>query len=229
MFWPEPFNLTAAIENCNDTWGVQPSQLKAQTEWGGRRIEAASNIVVGATARAWLRGRWRGPAGRRSAGAAACKGHEVTSHAPPTTFPASKPVLASPTPAPLFRPLCPPPAVQQRPVRPLARRRRAGRRHRQRGGGHHPGGGGLLLRATPRGANAAVWVCWAGVSGGVGAHMRAPARLCGHAAPLPASAARGSRAPRASARGRWQKVPGTTPPLHRLLPPPPTRAPTTWT
>ncbi|GBF97767.1 hypothetical protein Rsub_10192 [Raphidocelis subcapitata] len=45
MFWPEPFNLTAAIENCNATWGVQPSRLKAQTEWGGRRIEAASNIV----------------------------------------------------------------------------------------------------------------------------------------------------------------------------------------
>jgi hypothetical protein len=47
MFWEEPFNLTEAVANCNDTWGVTPAQFKAQTEWGGRRIEAASNIVVG--------------------------------------------------------------------------------------------------------------------------------------------------------------------------------------
>lgn len=46
MFWREPFNLTEAVANCNTTWGVTPSRLKAQTEWGGRRIEAASNIVV---------------------------------------------------------------------------------------------------------------------------------------------------------------------------------------
>ncbi|KAI8473311.1 MAG: serine carboxypeptidase S28-domain-containing protein [Monoraphidium minutum] len=45
MFWPEPFNLTAAIENCNTTWGVVPTKSKATVEWGGRRIEAASNIV----------------------------------------------------------------------------------------------------------------------------------------------------------------------------------------
>ena len=45
MFWPEPFDLAAAAAACNATWGVVPEPLKAQTEWGGRRIGAGSNIV----------------------------------------------------------------------------------------------------------------------------------------------------------------------------------------
>lgn len=45
MFWDEPFNETEARRGCKDTWGVTPRRLWAQIEWGGRRIESASNIV----------------------------------------------------------------------------------------------------------------------------------------------------------------------------------------
>lgn len=45
MFWDEPWDLSAAIAACNATWGVVPDPFKAQTEWGGRRIQAASNIA----------------------------------------------------------------------------------------------------------------------------------------------------------------------------------------
>ncbi|KAG2433173.1 hypothetical protein HYH02_012716 [Chlamydomonas schloesseri] len=45
MFWPEPFDLGASVEACQDNWGVTPRPLWATTQWGGRRIAAGSNIV----------------------------------------------------------------------------------------------------------------------------------------------------------------------------------------
>ena len=45
MFWAEPFDLEAARVQCNATWGAVPDALHAQTEWGGRRLGAASNVV----------------------------------------------------------------------------------------------------------------------------------------------------------------------------------------
>ncbi|KAG2492517.1 hypothetical protein HYH03_009182 [Edaphochlamys debaryana] len=45
MFWSDPFNLEAAVAACQERWGVTPRPLWANTEWGGRRISAGSNIV----------------------------------------------------------------------------------------------------------------------------------------------------------------------------------------
>jgi hypothetical protein len=46
MFWREPFDYEAALDSCNSSWGVTPhSKIWAVTEWGGRRIQAGSNIV----------------------------------------------------------------------------------------------------------------------------------------------------------------------------------------
>jgi lysosomal Pro-X carboxypeptidase len=45
MFWAEPFNDTEAVDNCLRNWGVKPRRHWAVTEFGGRRIRAASNIV----------------------------------------------------------------------------------------------------------------------------------------------------------------------------------------
>eukprot|EP00201_Polytomella_parva_P012460 CAMPEP_0175052382 /NCGR_PEP_ID=MMETSP0052_2-20121109/8331_1 /TAXON_ID=51329 ORGANISM="Polytomella parva, Strain SAG 63-3" /NCGR_SAMPLE_ID=MMETSP0052_2 /ASSEMBLY_ACC=CAM_ASM_000194 /LENGTH=486 /DNA_ID=CAMNT_0016316785 /DNA_START=459 /DNA_END=1919 /DNA_ORIENTATION=- len=45
MFWPAPFDAAAAAADCRASWQVSPRPLHAQREWGGRRIEAASNIV----------------------------------------------------------------------------------------------------------------------------------------------------------------------------------------
>jgi lysosomal Pro-X carboxypeptidase len=46
MFWPEPFNLSAALAGCWDNWKVRPhSTTWADTQWGGRQITAGSNIV----------------------------------------------------------------------------------------------------------------------------------------------------------------------------------------
>ncbi|KAL4433268.1 hypothetical protein ABPG77_003316 [Micractinium sp. CCAP 211/92] len=45
MFWKEPFDEKATVEGCKATWGVTPRPLWATIQWGGRRLEAASNIV----------------------------------------------------------------------------------------------------------------------------------------------------------------------------------------
>ncbi|PRW44843.1 prolyl endopeptidase-like isoform A [Chlorella sorokiniana] len=45
MFWKEPFSTKQTEEGCRDQWGVEPRTLWASVEWGGRRLEAASNIV----------------------------------------------------------------------------------------------------------------------------------------------------------------------------------------
>lgn len=45
MFWEDPFDADAAERACLEHWGVSPRRLWATTEWGGRRIQAASNIV----------------------------------------------------------------------------------------------------------------------------------------------------------------------------------------
>lgn len=39
------FNFSEEVQRCETTWGVKPSKYKATIEWGGRRLEAASNIV----------------------------------------------------------------------------------------------------------------------------------------------------------------------------------------
>ena len=45
MFWAQPFDAAAMRQWCWDTWRVVPRPLWAQINWGGRRIETASNIV----------------------------------------------------------------------------------------------------------------------------------------------------------------------------------------
>lgn len=45
MYWPQPFSVKESLERCQQQWGVTPRLLWATVEWGGRRIEAASNIV----------------------------------------------------------------------------------------------------------------------------------------------------------------------------------------
>eukprot|EP00193_Tetraselmis_chui_P014009 CAMPEP_0177778850 /NCGR_PEP_ID=MMETSP0491_2-20121128/16202_1 /TAXON_ID=63592 /ORGANISM="Tetraselmis chuii, Strain PLY429" /LENGTH=478 /DNA_ID=CAMNT_0019298207 /DNA_START=295 /DNA_END=1728 /DNA_ORIENTATION=+ len=45
MFWPQPWNETSAVEGCQKEWGVTPRPRWAVTEWGGRKISTATNIV----------------------------------------------------------------------------------------------------------------------------------------------------------------------------------------
>lgn len=45
MFWKQPFNTEDAVQACEAHWGVKPRKLHATIEWGGKRIETASNIV----------------------------------------------------------------------------------------------------------------------------------------------------------------------------------------
>lgn len=45
MFWEEPFSTKQTEAGCREQWGVEPRTLWASVEWGGRRLEAASNIV----------------------------------------------------------------------------------------------------------------------------------------------------------------------------------------
>lgn len=45
MFWSDPFDYDGSIQACQQRWGVTPRPGWATTEWGGRRIGAASNIV----------------------------------------------------------------------------------------------------------------------------------------------------------------------------------------
>lgn len=45
MFWDQPFDSDQVSDECHRQWGVRPSPYKPTVEWGGRRIEAASNIV----------------------------------------------------------------------------------------------------------------------------------------------------------------------------------------
>jgi lysosomal Pro-X carboxypeptidase len=45
MFWAEPWDADAASAACRSQWGVEPRRLWPSSEWGGRSIKAASNIV----------------------------------------------------------------------------------------------------------------------------------------------------------------------------------------
>ncbi|CAK0734809.1 hypothetical protein CVIRNUC_000484 [Coccomyxa viridis] len=45
MYWDQPFSLKESIERCQEQWGVTPRPMWATVEWGGKRIETASNIV----------------------------------------------------------------------------------------------------------------------------------------------------------------------------------------
>ncbi|KAL6769573.1 hypothetical protein ACKKBG_A31535 [Auxenochlorella protothecoides x Auxenochlorella symbiontica] len=45
MFWPQPFDRKKEVKRCQKTWGVTPRAYWPSIEWGGRRLEAASNIV----------------------------------------------------------------------------------------------------------------------------------------------------------------------------------------
>ena len=41
----QPFSMKDSIERCQEQWGVTPRPMWATIQWGGRRIETASNIV----------------------------------------------------------------------------------------------------------------------------------------------------------------------------------------
>ena len=45
MFWDQPFDANAMKKWCWDTWRVVPRPMWPEINWGGRRIESASNIV----------------------------------------------------------------------------------------------------------------------------------------------------------------------------------------
>ena len=45
MFWDQPFDAEAMKKWCWDTWRVVPRPMWPEINWGGRRIESASNIV----------------------------------------------------------------------------------------------------------------------------------------------------------------------------------------
>ena len=45
MFWDQPFNVTEAVEECKNNWGVVPDVRKSVIEWGGRNILTHTNIV----------------------------------------------------------------------------------------------------------------------------------------------------------------------------------------
>lgn len=45
VFWSSPWDAEATRQSCVREWGVQPRPLKATIEWGGRRLEALSNVV----------------------------------------------------------------------------------------------------------------------------------------------------------------------------------------
>jgi lysosomal Pro-X carboxypeptidase len=41
----QPFSMKESIERCRAVWGVTPRPMWATVQWGGRRIQSASNIV----------------------------------------------------------------------------------------------------------------------------------------------------------------------------------------
>lgn len=45
VFWSEPWDAEASKRACMSEWGVQPRRLRATIEWGGRRLDALSNVV----------------------------------------------------------------------------------------------------------------------------------------------------------------------------------------
>lgn len=45
VFWSEPWDPEASARWCESVWGVRPRRLRATVEWGGRRLEALSNVV----------------------------------------------------------------------------------------------------------------------------------------------------------------------------------------
>lgn len=44
-FFSQPWNMTAAIQDCQEQWGVTPRTEWATISFGGRNIKSASNIV----------------------------------------------------------------------------------------------------------------------------------------------------------------------------------------
>jgi Serine carboxypeptidase S28 len=45
MFWDAPWSWEGFVWGCQQQWGVTPRKLWANTQWGGRRLQYASNIV----------------------------------------------------------------------------------------------------------------------------------------------------------------------------------------
>ncbi len=45
MFFPQPWNETDAVLECERRWGVRPKTLWATTAFGGKRLSWASNVV----------------------------------------------------------------------------------------------------------------------------------------------------------------------------------------
>jgi len=45
MFWPQPWDHDAAIKGCQEMFGVTPRPLWATVQWGGRNLDALSNVV----------------------------------------------------------------------------------------------------------------------------------------------------------------------------------------
>lgn len=45
MFEPNPWNLTAFTNECEKNWNVKPQPNKILTEYGGKNIRSASNII----------------------------------------------------------------------------------------------------------------------------------------------------------------------------------------
>jgi len=44
MFWPEPWDPQAAVDNCNKQWGVDTKYYWPAQNYGGWQISSASNI-----------------------------------------------------------------------------------------------------------------------------------------------------------------------------------------
>ena len=45
MFEPSPWNVTAYLTDCQQQWGVHGDPEWVMTQYGGRNIKAASNII----------------------------------------------------------------------------------------------------------------------------------------------------------------------------------------
>eukprot|EP01025_Chloroclados_australasicus_P033606 TRINITY_DN342_c0_g2_i1.p1 TRINITY_DN342_c0_g2~~TRINITY_DN342_c0_g2_i1.p1 ORF type:complete len:527 (+),score=40.06 TRINITY_DN342_c0_g2_i1:195-1775(+) len=45
MFWLSPFDIEGEFDYCQSEYGVIPRMYHAQVQWGGKKIETASNII----------------------------------------------------------------------------------------------------------------------------------------------------------------------------------------
>eukprot|EP01023_Acetabularia_acetabulum_P045959 TRINITY_DN468_c0_g1_i5.p1 TRINITY_DN468_c0_g1~~TRINITY_DN468_c0_g1_i5.p1 ORF type:complete len:541 (-),score=89.95 TRINITY_DN468_c0_g1_i5:247-1818(-) len=45
MFWQEPFDFNGTMAWCKYLYGINPRPYHAQVQWGGKQIQAASNII----------------------------------------------------------------------------------------------------------------------------------------------------------------------------------------